>query len=111
MGYHKIRRKLVTVDGSAIWKIKVYSQTLSIGVEKGGIPGNSASPVTVTITGLTTDDKILTVIAPSTDSASPIVITGARVSAANTLEIVFTNPTSAYSTPIDGTYKIVSIRS
>jgi len=103
MGYHKIRRKLVTRDGTPIYKLKVYSQALT-SVQ---VAAATVAEQTYTVTGLATTDRVLAVNPPASVVCG---IVGARVSAANTLAIVWVNPTAAVATPVTGTYKIISVR-
>lgn len=62
---------------------------------------------TTTVTGLSTSDTIY-VNGPAPTSLCPMV--GARVSAANTLQLEFVVLTAAACTPASGTYTIVAVR-
>lgn len=85
-------------------QIKVYSQTIT--------PAEVATVVcaeqTFTVTGLTTDDKVL-YNPPATGNATSAA--QARVSAADTLAVMYCNPTAGALTPGAGTGVIVAIRS
>lgn len=94
----------VGASGTAITQIRVYAQTIT--------PDEVATVVcaeqTFTVTGLTTDDTVLVNPAATGNATS---MTQARVSAANTLALMFCNPTAGGLTPGAGTYSIVAIRS
>lgn len=62
---------------------------------------------TFTVTGLLTTD-IVEVMAPGLTAGA--ALTGARVSAANTLALTFDNPTVASVTPLAGNYTILVFR-
>ncbi len=115
MGFDKDRRKRVFLEGSAVYALRVYSETLTPSKDTDGISMNSTSPIVFTLTGLTTDDKILTVeLATNTSLAqtysSPIVITAYRVHSDDKLEITFANLSTESASPVTGTYKIVVLR-
>jgi hypothetical protein len=84
---------------------RVYSASLTPAATSAAI---QTSAQTFTVTGLTTDDKVY-VNGPAPQSLCPMV--GARVSAANTLQLHFTVLTAAACTPAAGTYLIVATRS
>lgn len=90
--------------GTAITKIVVYSQTIT--------PASVAAAVcaeqTFTVTGLTTADKVL-YNPPATGNATSAA--QARVSAANTLAVMYCNPTAGALTPGAGTGIVVAFRS
>ena len=64
---------------------------------------------TFTVTGLTTADKVIVNIPASMTAGIGLV--GARVSAADTLALLFMNCTAGALTPTSGTYTVVAIRS
>lgn len=90
--------------GTAITKIVVYSQTIT--------PASVATIVcaeqTFTVTGLTTADKVL-YNPPATGNATSAA--QARVSAADTLAVMYCNPTAGALTPGAGTGVVVAFRS
>lgn len=88
--------------GTAITKIVVYSQA----IDPASVAASSISAQTFTVTGLTTDDKVF--VNPGINT---IGIAGCYVSAANTLTVIFVNPTAAAIDPASSTWKIVAIRS
>lgn len=82
----------------------VYSQTIT----PASVNAATVAEQTFTVTGLTTSDKVFVnqgAIANSTG------IAGVRVSAADTLAVMFVNPTAGALTPTAGTWKIFAIRS
>lgn len=85
-------------------QIKVYSQTIT----PASVAANLCAEETFTVTGLTTDDKVVynPVAAGNASSA-----TQWRVSAANTLAVTYCNPTAGALVPGAGTAEIVAIRS
>jgi len=90
---------------TAITNIRVYTPSLT--------PTQLAAAIgvveqTFTVTGLTTNDKVL-VVGPSPTALCPPVTY--RVSAADTLAIGFADLTVALCTPTAGTYVVVAIRS
>lgn len=94
----------IGASGTAITQIRVYSQTIT--------PSQVATVVcaeeTFTVTGLTTADKVF--VNPA-DTGNATSMAQARVSAANTLALMFCNPTGGALTPGSGTYTIVAFRS
>lgn len=90
--------------GTAITQIRVYSQTIT--------PASVATIVcaeqTFTVTGLTTADKVLVNPAATGNATS---MAQARVSAADTLALMYCNPTAGALVPGAGTYTIVAFRS
>jgi len=104
MGFDKIHRKIVLKQGTPLYKLKVYSQTLTPAL----IAANVCAEQTFTVTGLATTDRVLAINNPS--MSTPYGIVGMRVSAANTLALMFVNPTASTATPSAGTFKIIVIR-
>lgn len=84
---------------------RVYSQSLTPSATSAAI---QTSAQTFTVTGLTTADVVF-VNGPAPTSLCPMV--GARVSAANTLQLHFTVLTASACTPASGTYVVVAVRS
>ena len=84
-------------------KITIFEEALN----PASVAANTKARQTFTVSGLTVND-IITVNPPSLTAGLDVI--GFRVSAANTLELVFWNSTGA---PIDepsGTYLIFAIR-
>lgn len=83
--------------------VRWYSQTIT--------PASVATIVcaeqTFTVTGLKTTDAVFVSPAATGNATS---MTQARVSAANTLALMYCNPTAGALTPGAGTYKIISVR-
>jgi hypothetical protein len=85
-----------------ITQVRVYSQA----IDPASVAANTVASEDFTVTGLTTADKV--VVNPGIKT---IGIAGAYVSAANTLTVIFVNPTA---TAIDGassTWTIIAFRS
>lgn len=95
---------LTVGGGTTITGIVVYSQTIT----PAEVAAITAAEQTFTVTGLTTDDKVI--INPAATGNSTLV-GAARVSATNTIAIQFVNPTAGALTPGAGTYKVIAIRS
>lgn len=89
--------------GTAARQIKLYSQTIT--------PASVGSAVcaeqTFTVTGLTTADTVF-YNPPATGNATSAA--QARVSATNTLAVMYCNPTAGALTPGAGTGKIVAVQ-
>lgn len=66
----------------------------------------TAAEQTFTVTGLTTSMNVLAVRPPSAQTAG-LGLSGARVSAADTLALTFTNPTAGSLTAVAGAYTVV----
>lgn len=90
--------------GTPITGTVVYSQTIT----PASVAAATAVEQTFTVTGLTTADKVIVNPAPTGNST---MVGAARVSAANTIAIQFSNPTAGALTPGAGTYSIIAIRS
>jgi hypothetical protein len=91
--------------GTAITKIKTYSQSLSPAI----VNANSGNEQTFTVTGLTTADQVV-VTKPTLQTG--LIIHNARVSAADTLAISFANCTGGNITPTASeTYSVIAFRS
>jgi hypothetical protein len=85
-----------------IKQVKVYSAT----IDPAEVAANTVVLEDFTVTGLTTDDKV--VVNAGIDT---IGIGNVRVSAANTLRVTFINPTGLAINPASSTWKIIAIRS
>ena len=96
----------LTVGGSGtpITQIRVYSPSIT----PASVGAATVAEQTFTVSGLTTADKVV-VNPPAIGNATGIA--GARVSAADTLAIRFTNPTAGALTPTAGTYTVTAFRS
>lgn len=90
--------------GTPITKIVVYTPTLT----PAGVAATTTAEQTFTVSGLTTDDKVI-VNGPAPTAGTGIV--NARVSATNTLAITFANVTAGALTPTSGPYKVIAFRS
>ena len=93
-----------TVSPTTITNIRIYSQTIT--------PASVATIVcaeqTFTVTGLTTADKVFYNPPATGNSTSAAQV---RVSAADTLAVMYCNPTLGALTPGAGTALIIAIRS
>lgn len=89
-------------SGRDVVNIKVYSPSLTPAATAAAI---GTTQQTFSVSGLATANRIA-VIGPVPTSLCPI--TGARVSAANTLQLDITTLTAAACTPASGTYTVVS---
>lgn len=87
-----------------ITQIRVYSPSIT----PASVAAATVAEQTFTVTGLTTADKV--VVCPPVNGTST-GIAGARVSAADTLAIRFTNPTAGALTPAAGVHSVVAFRS
>ena len=90
--------------GTAITNIRIYSQSLDVV----SVAANTTAEQTFTVTGLSTADKVF-VNKPSLSAGLGVV--NARVSAANTLALTFSNSTGLAIDPAAETYQVVAIRS
>jgi len=77
----------------------------SVTIDPASVAANSISAQTFTVTGLKTTDDVYVVPGVAT-----IGVAGARVSAANTLQVIFINPTASPIDPAASTWKVVAIR-
>lgn len=93
-------------EGTPLKQVSLYSVVWSPSI----VAANTTSERTVTVTGLTTADKILFVNKPTAQAGLGIV--GWRVSAASTLAVTFSNNTGTGITPTASeTYLLGAIRS
>lgn len=91
-------------DGSTITLLKQYS----VAVDPASIAANSGAETSVTVTGVSTDDIILSCEPQAALNAG--ISFSARVSAANTVAIHFTNATIAAVDVASTTFKITCAR-
>jgi hypothetical protein len=91
-------------SGTPITQIKVYSQTITPASVNAAV----CAAQTFTVTGLTTADKVI--FNPVT-TGNATAATQAKVSAADTLQVTYCNPTAGALTPAAGTATIVAFRS
>lgn len=89
---------------TAITGIRKYSQTIT----PASVAAATIAEQTFTVTGLTTSDVIFVNPGAITNSTG---IAGVRVSAADTMAVLFCNPTAGALTPTATTWKITAIRS
>jgi hypothetical protein len=92
--------------GTKVTKIAVFS----VSWTPASVGATTSAEQTVTVTGLTTADKIVAVNPPSAHPAGCLQ-GSARASASNTLAVQFGNVTSSSKTPASGTYQVVALRS
>lgn len=85
-------------------RIEVYSQSLNVS----SVPANSTAEQTFTVTGVASNDMVLSVNKPS--HTSGLGIAGFRVSAQNTIAITYENSTGSPIDPAAETYKIAVLR-
>ena len=91
------------VNGHSFSEIRRYSQTIA----PASVAANLVAEQTFTVTGLAVGDVV--VVNPGAIlNATGIV--GARVSAANTLAVLFVNPTAGALTPTSTTWLIFAYR-
>lgn len=90
--------------GTNITQIRVYSQSINVA----SVAANTSAEQTFTVTGLTTADTVM-VVKPSLSAG--LVVSTARVSAADTLAITFGNLTASPIDPAAETYAILAFRS
>lgn len=94
------------------WVSRVYTyfpkvQTMDVVIDPASVSANSTSEQTFTVTGLTVQDRV---VVNKPTHTSGLVIGGARVSAADTLAIVFGNLTGSAINPPSESYRIGAIR-
>lgn len=90
--------------GTPITQIRVYSPNLS----PGSVPAQSISRQAFSVTGLATSDKV--VVNPPSSSGN-VALSAARVSATDTLELSFVNPSGGALTPTSGVHTVLAVRS
>lgn len=94
------------------WISRVFAnypkvQTFSVTINPTAVSANTTSNQTFTVTGLTTNDRV--VVNKPTHTAG-IIVGNAYCSAANTLAITFGNLTAGSIDPPSEIYRVVSIR-
>lgn len=94
------------------WMARLYAvfpkvSTYSVTISPGAVAANTTKEVTVTVTGLSTND-IVHVNKPTVTAG--IVLGGARVSATDTLAVCYGNLTAGSLTPASESYTVVAIR-
>jgi hypothetical protein len=94
----------IGTSGTALTQAKVYSQSLDVG----SVSANTTAEFDFTVTGLATSDKVF-VNKPS--HTAGLVLSNARVKAADTLSLTFGNLTGSPIDPGAETYLITAIRS
>lgn len=91
-------------SGTRLTQVRKYTTSLT----PASVPANSTSEQSFTVTGLSTNDLVwLNGPAPT----AGVVPVHTRVSAADTIRIVFANVTAGALTPASGTYLVLAIRS
>lgn len=85
-----------------VTQIRVYSQAIN----PAQVLANTVASQDFAVTGLTTADKVL-----ANPGVNTIGVAGAYVSSANTLRVIFVNPTAAAITPASSTWNIIAFRS
>jgi len=95
-----LRNLRVSREGSELSRITVYTAT----IDPTEVAANSISAQTFAVTGLSTADTVI--VNPGTNV---IGIGAVRVTAANTLEVTFINPTATAIDPPSSTWKIIAI--
>ena len=85
-----------------ITQIRIYSKV----IDPSSVAANTVAWQNFGITGLATTDKVLV-----NPGIATIGVAGAYVSAANTLGVIFVNPTAAAIDPASSTWTIIAFRS
>lgn len=104
-----IKGEPCAVADSAV-SITVYSQTVTPTV----VTANRCEDQAVTVTGLTTSDKIFVNSAPVSTAATQSNVSAfvtARVSGADVAAFRYCNVSAGNSTPAGGTFNIIAVRS
>lgn len=91
-------------SGTRLTQARMYSASLT----PSSVSANSTSEQTFTVTGLATSDKVVLNGPAPTAGVVPV---HARVSAADTLKVIFANVTAGSLTPASGTYLVLAVRS
>jgi len=95
---------LTIASGTAITGMKVYTPTIT----PAAVTANLSNTQTFTVTGLATTD---TVVINPVATGNATMVGGAKVSATDTLQVGFTNPTAGDLTPAAGAWRILAVRS
>lgn len=80
---------------------------VSLSLTPAAVATIVAAKQTLTVAGLNVGDSVIPLSNPNTTAAA---LTGAEVSAANTLRLTFVNPTAGSVTPTAGTYTFLVIK-
>jgi hypothetical protein len=91
----------IGASGTTLTQASIYAASLT----PVAVAAQSIAEQTFTVTGLATNDKV------TVNGPGAVGIVNARVSAANTLAITFSNPTAGSVTPPAGTYTVTATRS
>ncbi len=94
----------IGTSGTALTQVRVYSQSLTTP----SIAANTCTEEAVTVTGISSDDKIF--VNPPAISGSASVV-AARQSGSNTVALTYCNVAALSNQPRPGTYKFIAIRS
>lgn len=84
--------------------VRYYKETL----DPASVAANTAAEQTFTVTGVNTNDLILTINKPTATAGVGIV--GWRIAAANTVGITFMNATGGSVNPASESYEILTVR-
>jgi hypothetical protein len=95
---------IIGSGGTKLTQVKVYTPSL----DPASIAATAVADQTFTVTGLATSD---TVVVNPPALAAGVVMSHARVTAADTLEVRFHNTTAAAVDMAAATWRIVAIRS
>lgn len=91
-------------ERSTIKQIRVFTPSL----DPSSVSNSSVSTQTFSVSGLTTND---TVIVNPPNLTNGLLVTNARVSSADTLELTFYNNTGSSIDESSATWRIIAIRS
>ncbi len=89
-------------NGVKLTQVRLYSQAIN----PASVAANTVASEDFTVTGLTTADKVI--VNPGVNT---IGIAGYYVSAANTLRVIFVNPTASAIDAASSTWTILAFRS
>lgn len=95
----------IGTGGTTITQVKTFGQTIT----PASVAANTTAVQTFTVTGLVTTDKVVLNIGAA--QTAGIGIVGVRCSAADTLEIVFSNNTAGALTPVSSACVVLATRS
>ena len=91
--------------GTLLTKMDRYS----VSWTPSSVGANTTEEKTVTVSGLAVDDVVY--VSPPASMPTGLGIGGCRVSATDTLAVIFINNTGGSLTPISGSYLVVAVRS
>ena len=80
---------------------------ISITLTPASVAAATAAKQTLTVAGLRVGDAVIPLANPITNA---VALANAEVSAANTLRLMFVNPTAGALVPTTGTYSFLVIR-